>query len=292
MKTILTLPQSAVDKDYQYIVPTLNFKEGGKDNIIDWYSALHPENPAAEGSPVPGVTWKSERIESAETGEAESYRIEIVSNQTAENPMEITFADGYTMTMFADTAESGNGVGVIVLDNIYKTNRASLGQLVNTITTGEDGKAVSKLLPLGKYIIREVSAPNGYVKDDTGYEVELSYKDRFTPLVWAGANLENRFFTAEIDLEKVFETTFESGQYAESGGAAREGELRSSGFAGDGSSGRAFKGAEGRKDHAERGIPHGHHQDGRQGESLKPYQASVWRLLYQRTCDKAGVSSQ
>ena len=220
MKTILTLPQSAVDKDYQYIVPTLNFKEGGKDNIIDWYSALRPENPTAEGSPIPGVTWKSERIESAETGEAESYRIEIVSNQTAENPMEITFADGYTMTMFADTAESGNGVGVIVLDNIYKTNRASLGQLVDTITTGEDGKAVSKLLPLGKYIIREVSAPNGYVKDDTGYEVELSYKDQFTPLVWAGANLENRFFTAEIDLEKVFETAFESGQYAESGGAA------------------------------------------------------------------------
>lgn len=90
MKTILTLPQSAVDKDYQYIVPTLNFKEGGKDNIIDWYSALRPENPTAEGSPIPGVTWKSERIESAETGEAESYRIEIVSNQTAENPMEIT----------------------------------------------------------------------------------------------------------------------------------------------------------------------------------------------------------
>ena len=219
MKTILTLPQSAVDKDYQYIVPTLNFKEGGKDNIIDWYSALRPDNPTAEGSPIPGVTWKSERIESAETGEAESYRIEIVSNQTAENPMEITFSDGYTMTMFADTAESGNGVGVIVLDNIYKTNRASLGQLVDTITTGEDGKAVSKLLPLGKYIIREVSAPNGYVKDDTGYEVELSYKDQFTPLVWAGANLENRFFTAEIDLEKVFETAFESGQYAESGGA-------------------------------------------------------------------------
>ena len=219
MKTILTLPQSAVDKDYQYIVPTLNFKEGGKDNIIDWYSALRPDNPTAEGTPIPGVTWKAERMESAETGEAESYRIEIVSNQTAENPMEITFSDGYTMTMFADTAESGNGVGVIVLDNIYKTNRASLGQLVDTITTGEDGKAVSKLLPLGKYIIREVSAPNGYVKDDTGYEVELSYKDQFTPLVWAGANLENRFFTAEIDLEKVFEIAFESGNYAAGSGA-------------------------------------------------------------------------
>lgn len=219
MKTILTLPQIAVDKNYQYIVPTLNFKEDGKDNIIDWYKALSPDNPTTEGTPIPGVGWKAERIESGKTGEAESYRIEIVSNQTADNPMEITFADGYTMTMFSDTAESGNGVGVIVLDNIYKTNRASLGQLVDTITTGEDGKTVSKLLPLGKYIIREVSAPSGYVAEDKGYEVELSYKDQFTPLVWETLNLENKYFTVEIDLEKVFETAFESGNYAAGSGA-------------------------------------------------------------------------
>ena len=219
MKTILTLPQSAVDKNYQYIVPTLNFKEDGKDNIIDWYKGLSPDNPTTEGTPIPGVSWKAERIESGKTGEAESYRIEIVSNQTADNPMEITFADGYTMTMFSDTAESGNGVGVIVLDNIYKTNRASLGQLVDTITTGEDGKAVSKLLPLGKYIIREVSAPSGYVAEDKGYEAELSYKDQFTPLVWETLNLENKYFTVEIDLEKVFETAFESGNYVAGSGA-------------------------------------------------------------------------
>ena len=220
MKTIITLPQSAVDKDFSYIVPTLNFVEEGKDNIIDWYSALSADKPVSEGSPIPGVSWKAERIESGETGEAESYRIEILSNSNSENPMEITFSDGYTMRMFADTAESGNGVGVIVLDNVYKTNRASLGELVDTIITDDNGKAVSKLLPLGKYIVREVSAPNGYVTDGKGYEVELSYKDQFTPVIWKNLNLKNSYFTVEIDLEKVFETAFESGEYTPGSGAA------------------------------------------------------------------------
>ena len=219
MKTILTLPQSAVDKDYSDVVPTLNFREDGRDNLIDWYSALTPDQPENGGSPIPGVSWKASRIESAKTGEQESYRIEIVSDQNADDPMEITFADGYTMTLFADTAESGNGVGVIVLDNVYKTNRASLGQLVDTITTDEEGKAVSKLLPLGRYIVRESKAPNGYVTDETTYEAELKYKDQFTPLIWKTLNLKNEFFTVELELAKVFETAFESGIYQPSAGA-------------------------------------------------------------------------
>ena len=219
MKTILTLPQSAVDRDYRCVVPTLNFREDGRDNIIDWYSALTPDQPENSGSPIPGVSWKASRIESAKTGEQESYRIEIVSDQNADDPMEITFADGYTMTLFADTAESGNGVGVIVLDNVYKTNRASLGQLVDTITTDAEGKAVSKLLPLGRYIIRESKAPSGYVTDERSYEAELKYQDQFTPLVWEDLDLKNEFFTVELELAKVFETAYGSGIYQPSSGA-------------------------------------------------------------------------
>lgn len=219
MKAILQMPQSAVDKNYRNIVPTLNFQEDGKDNLVDWYSALTPDTPETGGTPIPGVSWKASRIESEKAGKAESYRIEILSDQNADSPMKITFADGYTMTMFADTAESGNGVGVIVLDNLYKTSRASLGQLVDTITTDEQGKAASKLLPLGKYIVKEIKAPNGYVTDGNVYEAELVYKDQFTPLVWESLNLQNEYFTVEIDLEKIFETAYKTKDYQPSGGA-------------------------------------------------------------------------
>ena len=219
MKTTITLPQSAVDKDFKYIVPTLNFKENGKDNILDWYKALSPDNPIAEGSPIPGVSWRAERIESGKTGEAESYRIEILSNQTKDNPMEITFADGYTMSLYAETAESGNGVGIIELDGIYKTNRAPKSTLVDTITTDADGKAVSKLLPLGKYIVMELDAGAGYTTSTKAYEVELKYENQFVPLVWEKLELLNEKTSVEIDLEKGFETAYQSKTYTKGGGA-------------------------------------------------------------------------
>ena len=190
MKVTLTIPQAAVDSDFQYLVPTLNFvkyekDESGEhrtDHRIDWYAKLTPDHPVSSGTPYDGVSWKAVRHESAESGEKESYTIEIVSNQDAESPLEITYADGYTMTLYQDEAESGNGVGVAVLDSVYKTTRASMGALVDTITTNAEGKAVSKLLPLGKYIVRELDAGSGYVTDASAYEVELSYKNQFTCL--------------------------------------------------------------------------------------------------------------
>ena len=228
MKVTLSIPQAAVDSDFQYLVPTLNFVKYEKDESgehrtghrIDWYAKLTPDHPVSSGTPYDGVSWKAVRHESAESGEKESYTIEIVSNQDAESPLEITYADGYTMTLYQDEAESGNGVGVAVLDSVYKTTRASMGALVDTITTNAEGKAVSKLLPLGKYIVRELDAGSGYVTDASAYEVELSYKNQFTPLVWKALNLKNRRYQVEIDLTKVFEKTYQSQNYQPESGAA------------------------------------------------------------------------
>lgn len=61
----------------------------------------------------------------------------------------------------------------------------SAGTVVDTITTGNDGKGLSKELPLGKYTIKEVSAPNGYVLSDEEKTVELSYADQETAIVYS-----------------------------------------------------------------------------------------------------------
>ncbi len=218
-KVTITLPQSAVDKDFENVVPSLNFKEDGRDNIADWYSALSPDNPVAEGSPIPGASWKASRLESPGAGGEESYQIEILTSAGSDNTLEISFADGYTMRIYTDTAESGNGIGIIELDGVYKTNRAPKSALVDTITTDAAGKAVSKLLPLGKYTVKELYAPNGYVTDDRAYEVELKYKDQFTPFVWENLALTNTHYMTEIELEKVFETAYESKTYEKGSGA-------------------------------------------------------------------------
>lgn len=219
MQFTLTIPQSAVDKDYEHIVPTLKFIEGTDITAIDWYSKLTPDHPVTKGEPKSGISWIATRHESGKVGEAEYYTLEITSKLTKDFPMEITFADGYTMTAFAETAESGNGVGVIVLDALYKTNRYAIGQLVETITADQNGVATSSPLPLGTYIIRELSAPENYVTDKDSYEVTLSYKDQFTPLIWQKVNIHNEQVKIELDLEKAFETAYQSGQFEKGSGA-------------------------------------------------------------------------
>ena len=42
------------------------------------------------------------------------------------------------------------------------------------VTTGTDGKAVFSDLPLGSYTYQEISAPSGYVADDTKYQITIT----------------------------------------------------------------------------------------------------------------------
>lgn len=53
--------------------------------------------------------------------------------------------------------------------------RYAAGELVDTITTGEDGIAKSRELYLGKYSVVEVQAPNGMLLNSETHEVELTY---------------------------------------------------------------------------------------------------------------------
>lgn len=57
------------------------------------------------------------------------------------------------------------------------------GMIVDTITTDQDGKGLSKELPLGKYEIHEITAPEGYLLTDETKHVELTYEDQYTTVV-------------------------------------------------------------------------------------------------------------
>ena len=80
-------------------------------------------------------------------------------------------------------------------------------------TTDEDGIATSKLLPLGDYIVRELAADDNYLNESTEQLVELKYKNQFTPLIWGSASMDNKYFEVQLDLSKLFETAFKSGNY-------------------------------------------------------------------------------
>ena len=75
-------------------------------------------------------------------------------------------------------------------------------ELVDTITTSGTGADWSKELPLGKYKLMEIAAPEGYALSDEVYEVELKSIDGHTPLVTITIKAHNEYLSAEIHLEK------------------------------------------------------------------------------------------
>lgn len=66
----------------------------------------------------------------------------------------------------ADTGKALAGVTYRLFD--------SAGNKIADVTTGTDGKAVFADLPLGSYTYQEISAPEGYVVDDTKYPITIT----------------------------------------------------------------------------------------------------------------------
>ena len=100
------------------------------------------------------------------------------------------------------------------------TIRYHKGTLVDEITTGEDGIAISKALYLGKYKVTEKAAPDGFVKDTTEYMVELSYAGQNIKVTSADLNVNNQRQTVCVLLAK-------SVQVDETFGMGKSGEVQS-----------------------------------------------------------------
>ena len=75
------------------------------------------------------------------------------------------------------------------------------GQTVASLTTDSSGGAVSQELPLGKYTVRETTAPYGTVLDNTVYEVHLR-SDNETPVVTETLKIEDPKQRVEIQVVK------------------------------------------------------------------------------------------
>ena len=107
------------------------------------------ELEAADGYDL-DETWKTVYVESGKTTEitwentGECGQIQIVKRSALDNSL--------------------NGIpkGTLLAGAVFEIRSYKTGDVVDTIKTGTDGRAVSKTLPLGRYLVNEVKAPDYY----------------------------------------------------------------------------------------------------------------------------------
>lgn len=130
------------------------------------------------------------------------------SAYTNENGEMIVNPTTYT-PVFAGGDLSGAVFQVTAKEDIVTedgTVRAYAGDVVSEITTDENGYAETEPLYLGKYEVREIEAPYGYVLNNEPKDVELTYAGQeFEVRDTVNTAFENEYQSVRISLSKVME---------------------------------------------------------------------------------------
>lgn len=169
------------------------FTVDGKDEVI----TVEKFNTAQKG-----------KISVQKTGEIFSRVQRTSSAYTDENGNLIENPTTYT-PIFEEKGLANAVFQIIASEDIVTadgTIRAKAGDIAAEITTDENGYAETDLLYLGKYEVKEIKAPYGYV---------LNNESEFVELVYAGQEIKvrdtvntafiNNYQRVEINLEKIFE---------------------------------------------------------------------------------------
>lgn len=150
----------------------------------------------------------------------QSIEITYIDDKTPPSPQRATIEDtpitGQIEVIKAD-AESGKELihspAVFELysksdiTTVDGTVRAHAGEKVDTLTT-ENGRAQSKTLFPGTYIVKEISAPDGYLLDDTEYTIVLE-SPLYTSnnMAFASLTIEDALQKGRIEVIKIDEET-------------------------------------------------------------------------------------
>ncbi len=119
--------------------------------------------------------------------------------------------DGNKQFIYEERSLAGMTVNIQAAEDIIDPADGSIlyrkGEIVDTITTEKDKGALSRKLPLGKYVVYEVDAPEGMIIDQNQYEVNLEFVDNETEVVMDTVSITNERQKVELDLLKLEEDT-------------------------------------------------------------------------------------
>lgn len=120
----------------------------------------------------------------------------------------VTEADGIYQPVFAFNGLAGAAYEITAAEDIITpdgTLRYTDGEVVDTVTTDETRLAESKPLYLGKYEVREITAPTGYVLNTEVHTAELVYAGQEVEITETAADFCNERQKAAVSLNKVLE---------------------------------------------------------------------------------------
>ena len=128
--------------------------------------------------------------------------------KTGEVFASVTKSDDTYTPVFAEQGLPNAVFEIYAYENIYTpdgTLRYKKGQLVDTITTGNDSIARSKELYLGKYTVIEKTAPNTFFNSGLKYNVELTYAGQNVKVTSTALSVYNERQRVSVSLDKVME---------------------------------------------------------------------------------------
>lgn len=151
-----------------------------------------------EGEVLVGAEYDTivDRILTFLTGDNRSVTFQY-ENQPLAGAVYHLVADEDIYTADHETDEDGNRI-----ISVYHDIPLKKGTVAAVLTTDEDGEAYVTDLPLGKYHIEEIKAPDGFVLDESKDEFELAYEDDHTEIVYHSAEYNDARVRTELSLIK------------------------------------------------------------------------------------------
>ena len=129
-------------------------------------------------------------------------------SKTGEVFSSVTESEGVYQPVYSVQGLAGAVYEITAAEDIYTldgTLRYTAGEVVDTITTDNTGLAESKPLYLGKYEIREITAPYGMVPNGETHTAELTYAGQEIEITETAASFYNERQKAAVTLDKILE---------------------------------------------------------------------------------------
>ena len=158
-------------------------------------------------------------VQDASANEGGIAVIEVIKENTAQKSIikisktgevfsSITESEGVYQPVYSVQGLAGAVYEITAAEDIITpdgTLRYTASEVVDTITTDDTGVAESKPLYLGKYEIREITAPYGMVLNGETHTAELTYAGQEIEITETDASFYNERQKATVTLDKILE---------------------------------------------------------------------------------------